>query len=427
MSTNGADVEARTPPDVASQRHPVHRRTHAHGEVRRRVLMGRIASVLFLASGGLVLATLPILPDDANVAVSVAVGVAAVAIGAFAWLAPWDRWPQPTSLVLVPPAFALIAVGNMYGGSGQHTYGVFFVIAFVWIGLAHRSWTSVAMAPLAAVAYVIPLYHLPGSLALGLSSALVTIPACVIVGETLSWGSGRLSRTEEALQREREVASRLTELDEMRTSFMAAISHELRTPITICRGHLEVLEPDAGPGEIREAIGVVLDELDRMGRLVDDITTVVRGDDPSYLRKEPVPLVPFSQQVASKVKPFLNGRLTVASPPAMSEARADPRRLEQALVNLLHNAAVHTPPGTQVELRIRPSHRAWRFEVEDHGPGLRPGHEQAAFERFVHGPASRGSGLGLPVVRSIARAHGGEAGVDNRPGEGATFWIRIPD
>lgn len=64
--------------------------------------------------------------------------------------------------------------------------------------------------------------------------------------------------------------------------------------------------------------------------------------------------------------------------------------------------------------------------MEDHGPGLRHGREDEAFERFVHGPASRGSGLGLAVVRSIARGHGGEAGVDNHPGKGATFWILIP-
>ena len=65
--------------------------------------------------------------------------------------APWDAWPRVTSLILVPPAFALIALGNLYGGR-EHTYGVFFVVAFVWIGLAHGPWTSVAVAPLAIVA-----------------------------------------------------------------------------------------------------------------------------------------------------------------------------------------------------------------------------------------------------------------------------------
>ena len=198
----------------------------------------------------------------------------------------------------------------------------------------------------------------------------------------------------------------------MKTAFMSAVSHELRTPITICRGHLEVLEPDADRREIDETIALVLDELDRMNRLVDDITTAVRGDDPAFLRKEPVRLDTLLARVA----------------PVPPDARptADPRRLEQALVNLLQNAAVHTPEGTPVELRVVQARKAWLFEVEDRGPGLARGQDDEAFERFVHGPSSSGSGLGLAVVRSIARGHGGEAGIDNHPGKGATFWILIP-
>ena len=117
-------------------------------------------------------------------------------------------------------------------------------------------------------------------------------------------------------------------------------------------------------------------------------------------------------------------RVEPVEPDAVLEA--DPDRLEQALVNLLQNAAAHTPDGTPVDLRAEESRKAWTFAVEDHGDGLESGYEEEAFERFVHGPASRGSGLGLAVVRSIARGHGGEAGVENHPGRGATFWIQIP-
>jgi two-component system OmpR family sensor kinase len=163
-----------------------------------------------------------------------------------------------------------------------------------------------------------------------------------------------------------------------------------------------------------------------MNQLVDDITIAVRGDDPSFLRKEPVQVDTLVARVARKVAPLLNGRLRVGPIPADARLQADPRRLEQALVNLLQNAAVHTPEGTPVQLRVAQARRAWLFEVEDLGPGLPRGRDEEAFERFVHGPASSGSGLGLAVVRSIARGHGGEAGVDNHPGKGATFWILIP-
>jgi signal transduction histidine kinase len=388
--------------------------------------MGRLAAVLFLASGAIVLIALPLQPEDANEAGTVLVAVGAIGVGAFAWYAPWHRWPQAASLVVVPPALGLIAFGNLTGGADQHTYAVFFVVAFVWIGLAHRSWTSVAMAPLATLAYVLPLYHLPGSVPAGLASAAVTIPACVMVGEAPSWGAGKLSRTEEALREEREMAQRLREVDDMKTTFMSAVSHELRTPITICRGHLEVLGDDPTPFEVHETVDLVLDELDRMGRLVEDITMLVRQEDRSFLRREVVNAGALMADVARKVLPFLDGRLDVRPGPADAQLDADPHRLEQALVNLLHNAAVHTPDGTPVELRLVGRRRAWRFEVADLGPGLAPGDEERVFRQFWHGPDSRGSGLGLAVVQSIARAHGGEAGAENRPGEGVTFWLSIP-
>jgi signal transduction histidine kinase len=394
-------------------------------EGRRRLLMGRLAGVLFLTSSGLILIALPLSPKDASVPGTVAVAAGGVTAGCFAMFAPWDAWPRSTSLILVPLAFALIALGNLYGGRA-HTYGVFFVVAFVWIGLAHGPWTSLAVAPLAIVAYLVPFVFLPGNVDAGVSSVAVTIPACVMVGEVLSWGSTRLARTEEELRQEREIAQGLKELADMKTAFMSAVSHELRTPITICRGHLEVLEPGADRLEIDETIALVLDELDRMNRLVDDITTAVRGDDPAFLRKEPVQLDALVARVARKVQPLLNGSLRVAPVPPDARLSADPRRLEQALVNLLQNAAVHTPEGTPVELRVAQARNAWRFEVQDRGPGLARGQDDEAFERFVHGPSSSGSGLGLAVVRSIARGHGGEAGVDNHPGKGATFWILIP-
>jgi signal transduction histidine kinase len=388
--------------------------------------MGRLAGILYVASGAIALSTLPLVAADAHIAGMLTVTLIAITIGCVCFLLPWDRWPRLASLALVPPAFALIAFYNLYQGAGLYTYGIFFVITFVWIGVAHRRGTSLAMAPLATVAYIVPVYFLPGDIAMGISSAVVTIPACVMVGETLAWGAERLAQTEEALHREREIAGQLKELDDLKTTFLATISHELRTPITICRGHLEELDAEAEPHEVRATAELVLDELDRMSRLVDDVTTMVRGDDPSSLHTETVPVDDLARQVAKKVSTFLNGRLRMDEVPPGS-VEADPRRLQQALVNLLHNAAVHTPEDAPVEFQVVDAGAWWMFAVRDRGPGLVPGEEDRAFEGFVRGAGSKGSGLGLAVVRSIARAHGGEAGVDNHPGEGATFWMLIPN
>ena len=123
----------------------------------------------------------------------------------------------------MPPAFALIALGNVFGGADLHTYGVFFVVAFVWIGIAHPSGTSAAMAPLAAAAYLVPLFFLAGSIAAGLSSAAITIPVCVLVGEGIAWGVGRLEQIELALARERARTERLRELDELKDKFLSTV------------------------------------------------------------------------------------------------------------------------------------------------------------------------------------------------------------
>jgi signal transduction histidine kinase len=214
---------------------------------------------------------------------------------------------------------------------------------------------------------------------------------------------------------------------EQERRFISEASHELRTPITICRGHLEVLELQAGPEEVEETVAVLVDELARMGRILDDMATLARSEDPRFLLCEDIRLQPFLVDVVAKAGPLLDGRLRLAAVPGEAIVHADPQRLTQALVNLLQNAATHAGGEPPVELRVAHEQAAWRFEVADHGRGLRPGEEESVFRPFHRLDATApGHGLGLAIVRRIAEAHGGSAGVDNYPGEGATFWIRVP-
>ncbi|HEV2451238.1 MAG TPA: HAMP domain-containing sensor histidine kinase, partial [Streptosporangiaceae bacterium] len=326
-------------------------------------------------------------------------------------------------------------------GHDLQLYGVFFVVAFVWVGVAHPPRTPTAMVPLAAVAYILPLSVLPGGFEAGLPSAALTIPVCLLVGEGLAWGMSRLEGIELALRRERDQTEQLRELDEMKDRFLSAVSHELRTPITICRGHLEVLDEAAGEDcrcragggtckarqDLRDIRGMLVEELDIMGRVVEDLTTLARADDAAFLKVESLPLDRFMACVAAKAGTILPGRVLVQSGTPGETLRADPQRLAQALVNLLQNAARHACGQEPVRLGVRAEAASWRFEVADEGGGLPPGDEQAVFEPFsTGGSRNGGTGLGLWIVQSIARAHGGECGVVNRPGRGATFWIRIP-
>jgi signal transduction histidine kinase len=398
------------------------------GPARRKRLYGRLAAVFFAGSGALGLITLPLPAPRANEAAMGVVCTAAVIVGIAVWFAPWEKWPRQASLAVAPPAFALIALSNTFGGADMHNYSLFFVVTFVWIGMSQPPRTSLALAPLAAAAYILPLFTMRGDFWAGLSSAAMSIPVCVLVGEGIAWGVGRHEQVALALQRERDLAGQLRELDEMKDAFLSAVSHELRTPITICRGHLEVLEDGASEMEVRAVKETLVDELALMGRLVEDLATLAQVDDRALLRLEPVPVNCFLYGTAAKAEPILGERLRVDEFGTEGvTVRADPQRLSQALLNLVRNAAEHAAGHGPVRLRATGEQASVLFEVADSGGGVPPGQEQKLFEPFTTGSSgSGGTGLGLAIVRGIARAHGGEAGVDNRPGLGATFWIRIP-
>lgn len=393
----------------------------------RRRLQARLAAVFLAGGGALGLVTLPLPAPGLNVIGCTAVSVAAIALGAATWSAPWAAWPRRASLAIVPPAFALVALANVYGGQDPHTYGIFFVVAFVWIGIAHPPLTSAAMAPVAAAAYLLPLFEMPDSRASALSSAALTIPVCVLVGEAIAWGTARLGQIELALSRERGRTEHYRELDAMKDAFLSAVSHELRTPITICRGHLDVLEDRADGQELRAVKEILVDELDLMGRLLEDVTTLAWVEDGTRLRVESLPVDRFVSGIKAKAVPILGDRLRVETDAGGGTLTADPQRLTQAVVNLLRNAAVHGRQDRPVRLRVRAEPSSWRFEVADRGGGLPPGAEDSVFQAFSTGsPETGGTGVGLSVVRGVARAHGGDSGVMNLPGCGATFWIRIP-
>ena len=390
---------------------------------RRAKTLGRLAAVLFLGSGIVAVVTIPLPgPSDFDRVATLVVGVVALLVGAFAWEAPWDRWPRWASLCLVPVALALIAAGNVAGGSEPYTFGVFFVVVFMWIGIAHPRWTSAWMALPAVIAYVVPILILRGGDASAISTAAVTIPICVLVGESLAWGMHRLTSTEEALARERDVVDRLRTLDDQKRLLLSTTSHELRTPITICRGYLDVLDATDEPREMRETMTVLEEELRRMSRIVEDITTVVRLEDPEALHKRHVEMEELLDGLQLKARPFLNGRLRVQ--PASGDAELDPERITQAVLNLLENAAKYGA-GTPVELRAEVTPRTCRFEVTDRGPGLAVPDADRLFQPFERAADGPGMGMGLAVVGAIARAHHGSTGVRREDGT-TVFSLEVP-
>jgi diguanylate cyclase (GGDEF)-like protein len=130
-----------------------------------------------------------------------AVGALCLVVGLLVPRLPWHRWPARATLAITPFAFALIAVANQKGGVSTYSYAPFFIIVFMWAGLHHRPGTSLALAPLAAVAYMVPGLIDAHALDGALSSVTIAIPACVLIGETVARTVSRLRRTEEELSR----------------------------------------------------------------------------------------------------------------------------------------------------------------------------------------------------------------------------------
>ena len=221
---------------------------------------------------------------------------------------------------------------------------------------------------------------------------------------------------------------RLERAFDVQRQLVSDAGHELRTPITIIRGHLELLGDD--PQEREETIALVTDELDRMARFVDDLLTLARAERSDFLHPGDVDLDALTEELAAKAQALSTERAWSVDAVAVGRLRADRQRLTQAVMNLARNAVEHTGPGDPIALGSAFDGGEARIWVRDRGPGVAAAEQERIFERFARAGRSRrrsdGAGLGLAIVRAIAEAHGGRVELASRPGEGATFTVVVP-
>jgi signal transduction histidine kinase len=209
--------------------------------------------------------------------------------------------------------------------------------------------------------------------------------------------------------------------------FLDDAGHELRTPITIVRGHLELLDP-AHEQETQATRELVLDEVDRMSRLVDDMIVLAKAGRPDFLRPTDVDAGVLTDEVLDKVR-ALGDRKWKLDQRAEGTVCVDAQRVTQALLQLATNAVHHTYAGAVIALGSALEGERVLWWVRDTGRGVHPKDAERIFERFQRGDHARGpegSGLGLSIVRAIATAHGGGVYLDSVPGEGATFTLDLP-
>jgi signal transduction histidine kinase len=311
----------------------------------------------------------------------------------------WERWET------IPFHFIWVSLTLVYGfrvwRSGPTAVTLGFVVvstgALITIDVSRgtQEWGELAEVPLMSAMFLAMVWH--------------------------------ARRRQDALGIAERHAEQLESTLEREEQFLHDASHELRTPVTIARGHLEVL--GRMNGRRAPEIDVALDELGRMERILERLLLLARADQPDFLELEEIELDHFLEDVFlrwSEVAPrnWLLGAL------ARGTLRADPQQLRIALDALLENAVKYSEPGDRIELSSRATGSNVAIEVADEGLGVPDEAHSRIFERFARADAARtrsagGVGLGLAIVDTIVKAHGGRCEVSRRP-RGSAFGIQLP-
>lgn len=209
--------------------------------------------------------------------------------------------------------------------------------------------------------------------------------------------------------------------------FAQAVGHELRAPLTVAIGHLELI--GEGGEDAAEVMPLVLDELARMGRILDDLQALALAEHQDYVIPSAVDADVLAVELLAKSRAF-GTRVWQLAPTSSVTFGADRDRLTEAVLNLVDNAVKSTVDGDTIAIGVRLVRREVHVTVEDTGCGITPEDLERIFERFERGRracrAYRGAGLGLSIVRSIAAAHGGRVDVRSTFGAGTRMTIAIP-
>ena len=224
-----------------------------------------------------------------------------------------------------------------------------------------------------------------------------------------------------------DMLDRLEEAFSAQRRFVDDAGHELRTPITVIRGNLELMSDD--PVERKQTVRLVTDELDRMARIVDDLLVLAKAEQPDFVQLHPIDVAEFTQELIDKGA-VLDDRPWHLDQRAHVVMVGDRQRLTQAMMNLMRNAVEHSGTHARVALGSRAVNGHVSFWVRDEGSGIAPEDKDRLFERFARGRvgkrATGGAGLGLAIVKAIAAAHGGWIELESNLGEGSRFTLVIP-
>lgn len=245
--------------------------------------------------------------------------------------------------------------------------------------------------------------------------------------------NGMLAQIQQAVAASAASAEKAQVSEERMRRFITDASHELRTPLTTIRGFAELYRQGAAT-DVEMSMSRIECESKRMAGLVEDLLLLAQLDAQRPLERRRVDLLALASDAVHDAQSTAPSRSTVLEfieGPGAPEVIGDEARLRQVLGNLVANALQHTPPGSPVTVRVGTVGADAVLEVADLGPGMQQHDAQQVFERFYRADASRtrasgGAGLGLSIVDSLVRAHGGRVTVTTAPGEGCSFRVALP-
>jgi signal transduction histidine kinase len=304
---------------------------------------------------------------------------------------------------------------------------------FIWISLTllygFRVWSIKPTAWVLAVVMVTTFVAIGVDVWAGAQSVdeLNEVPLMAAMFWMMVWHAQRRLAADTERDRVNQENARLLAVQRR---FLQDASHQLRTPITIALGHAELLASELSDRPEARDIQVVVGELDRLRRLGERLLMIAASEDPDFLRPERVALGPFLLDVLHKWMPTSDRRWQLGQLAGVV-VMADRERLGLAVDALLENAVRHTRTGDVISLSVLATGdgTAARMIVADSGGGIAPAEVDRIFERFRSGTplgGVRGTGLGLALVRAVARAHSGDVAVRSTPGQGSEFELVLP-
>jgi signal transduction histidine kinase len=338
-------------------------------------------------------------------------------------------WPfRPGLLDGAWAVFSAVNLAAMLAFPGWETIPFHVIWISFTLVYGFRTWAAAPTLWVLGVVMAVTAAAIGFDVARGLTDGaeLTEVPLMAAMFGAMAWHARRKLAAE---QESRLVGEENARLLATQRRFLQDASHQLRTPITIALGHAELLARDLTGRQEGHDIQVVLGELNRLRRIAERLLVIAAAEGPEFLHLEPVTLDSFTMDILRRWRPTANRRWRVGRLD-QATVQADRERLGLAVDALLENAVRHTGDGDVIKLSVVAGQfgAPVRMIVADAGQGIPAELLGHIFDRFRSGDSGhpRGTGLGLALVRAVARAHGGDVLVRSRPDQGSVFELLLP-